>query len=62
VSNTDTHQEQLEHTLKFMKEAFCVDGEAELVTGKFESSCAVKLTDSERGTFFVSVTSEAARV
>lgn len=38
----------------FFKEAFCVDGEAEIIPAKgFKIQGVVKLSDSKRGTFYI---------
>lgn len=43
-------------TREFFKEAFCIDGEAEIVgSNNMEIKGVIKMTDSQRGTFFVAV-------
>jgi hypothetical protein len=52
-----------ENTMWFLKEAFCIDGEVKLIgksvvntgNGNLDSSLTYELTDSKRGTFFITL-------
>lgn len=59
-----THSQKKEEILSFLKEAFCIDGEATLTTvidmgaetlaqGQELDSMWVRLEDSKRGTFYL---------
>jgi hypothetical protein len=49
MSEKKTTAEKLASTLQFMKDAFCVDGDAILIHDKITFTQYIQLTDSKRG-------------
>lgn len=53
----NTQEPEVRATEKFFKDAFCIDGNAEMIPdshhAEFKIGAIVKMTDSKRGTFYI---------